>query len=188
MRVGPGSVSLIWPSTSVSQRHADDSLRWEGGRDKVQETVEGDEITVEMSRLDLSSSPSPSHVDWKQQPQTEDDPHSSDRHLFSSTSGHVALNSTMSLHQASIGVSSASAPSLTRKAAGHGRAKTAKGRQRPAKDEDLGLSPGLLGVIFRDIAKRKGGTRYAQLAMNSSGRWRIVRHHKPSDVFPSTSR
>lgn len=186
-------MSLIWPSDPLSQCHVDSPRQeeQEGGAD---DDLDGDDLTEEMSRLNIGSSLPPSLVATTQQkvpvpvPGPEPKADSLADGPIPATHKYPSLNSSMNLSQASFGPSSAIAPDVSNSKGGHsGRAKSAQWRKTRAA-EDLGLSSGLLRVIFCDITRRERGKRYARLGMDDSGRWRVVRYSNPSEVFPSMTR
>lgn len=164
-----------------------DSQRQEEQKDGDGDDFDGDDLADEMNRLDISSSLPLSLVATRQQkwsfsgPEPEAD--SLADNLCPVAHQYLSLNNIMSFPRDSFGAPSATAPNFPARRGGKlGRRKPAKYRKTQAV-EDLGLSSGLLNMIFRDITRREGGKRYARLGMDDSGRWRVVRYSNPSEVF-----
>lgn len=191
------SVSLIWPSDSVSQCHVASSPSRRGDvEEKAWDddgNFDGDDLAEEMSMLDIGSTLAPTLVAAtdQHQPELGDRDPPADYH-YPGTRQYRSLDSIMGFPRASFGVQDVLAPTLPSRT---GRAKVSKYLHKQADGEPGGmgagaggLPSGLLNAIFCGVTRKEGGKRYAQLAMDDAGRWRVVRHSKPSEVFPSTAR
>lgn len=153
-----------------------------------------------MSKLDISSLPPSPLATMRVQPGpepsegSERNPRQKSETDFnpgyqvSTTPQYRSLNSIGISAWDNLGIPGPSPPTISSRIRGRGfgRGATAKyqNHQRGGH-QDLGLSAELVNAIFCGITRKNGGRWFAQLSMDDSGRWRVVRTSRPPDVFPT---
>lgn len=178
------SVSLIWPSDSVSRYHVDRPCRRLDHQDVDHKTYSEYELAQKMDRLDIKQSLSPSpNVSRERQLASLPVPPStcSAQTVYR---GYRSLNMvenspwSRSSNQSEVIQEEQKYPNKT------GVDRGGIPQQYRQSDEPR-LSPDLIAAIFCNITNMRAGKRFARLQMNDSGRWRVLYIGKTSGAFPT---
>lgn len=143
----------------------------------------GDHLANDLGWLNISSLASSRHNSSIRRMDT-DSASSPDYPVLFMSKINRSLNTVPRTSRDAAGSSSVVVPAFTTKCNTYGTDRTAKYREAQKEEDDAGLPPDLVNVIFGGITRRKGNKRLAQLQLGDSGRWRIVRYYKTPGAFP----
>ncbi|ROW11641.1 hypothetical protein VPNG_05557 [Cytospora leucostoma] len=191
-----GSVSLIWPSDSVSQHRIVASSQTHDGGQQQQDNVSGDGLAGEMVRLGISdmgkgpSSKASSSIKSPEPPTTEVQRQERQQQLPRPDEMLIKLEDRSYESLGSMARAPAGDPEANAAAVSSHRTSTIRSERMsktPWHRGDINnttVSPELAKSIFGGISRTIRGKRFALLTMDDSGRWRVARSQLPAKTFP----
>lgn len=177
---------VIRPSDSVLQCHVGRSPQGEDqsiNDEHCDAQFSGDDLADDLSWLNISSLPSSPH-NATTQPIDMDTKSSPDYPVLFISRKHRSFDIVSGTPCNAADKSSAVVPATPTIRTAYGRDRTAKCQESQVENDQSGLPPDLVNVIFGEITKRRGNKRLAQLQLGDSGRWRLVRYSKAPGAFP----